>query len=116
MESDENQKKKKKGAQVLVRLSPEEQAHIEKLEGSFGGSVQKIFRKVIMGLSIPTVVLHPETARALLSQVNRIGNNINQISKHMNQGSSRGWYTEFEEAAAELKAIGELLRRHLGHC
>ena len=115
MEDESNKKEKKKGEQILVRLSPEEQAHIQKLTEAYG-SVQKLFRKLISGVSIPTVVLHPEGARGIISELKRIGNNINQISKHLNQGSSRGWYTEFEEAAADLKAIGDLLRKHLGHC
>lgn len=106
----------KKSGQVLVRLNEREYSHALKLAKPLGGSVQNLFRKLIMGASVPTVVLDPEGARSIISELKRIGNNINQIARQMNEGISRGWYDEFEKAAAELSTIENLLRKHLGYC
>lgn len=116
MDTNDPMKKRKQNRGMMLRLPPSEWQKAEAIATSYGETIQKLFRKFVLGIEIPKVVLHPEGSRDLLSAVNRIGNNINQISKRMNEGSQRGWYHEFLQAAGELKEIKEMLRRHLGHC
>ena len=112
---EEKQKRKQKPA-VLIRVSEEELRHMEKVATAYGETVQKLFRKFVNGLTIPKVVLHPEGAQSLLVAINRIGNNINQIARRMNEGNARGWYHEFNQAKDELGEIRNLLRAQLGNC
>ena len=116
MENQEGKSKRKKVPGVYVQLTDEEMKQVENLCMSYGEKVQKLFRRLIFGVELPRVVLHPEGSREILSAVNRIGNNINQIARRVNEGAARGWYYEFEQAAKELAEVRSLLRKHLGYC
>ena len=116
MSDQEQNPKRKKVPSIYVQLTDEEMKQVENLCISYGEKVQRLFRRLIFGVELPKVVLHPESGRDLLTAVHRIGNNVNQIAKRVNQGVTRGWYHEFERTAEELNGIKELLRKHLGYC
>jgi hypothetical protein len=116
MENQNSKPQRKKVPGIYVQLNDEEMKQVENLCISYGEKVQKLFRRLIFGVELPKVVLHPEGSRDLLTAINRIGNNINQIARRVNEGAARGWYHEFERAANELTDIRNLLRKHLGYC
>ena len=115
-ETVEESKARKQNRGMMLRLPAEDWKKVEKLCASYGESVQKLFRRFVSGMEIPKVVLHPESTREILVGITRIGTNVNQIAKRVNQGAQRGWYHEFEEVSRKLEEIKAMIGRQLGHC
>lgn len=113
-ETEERPRKQNRG--LMLRLPPEDWKKVERLCVSYGESVQKLFRRFVAGVELPKTVLHPENTREILVGITRIGTNVNQIAKRVNQGAQRGWYHEFEEVSRKLDEIKAMIGRQLGHC
>ena len=116
MSDQEPNQKRKKVPGIYVQLTEEEMKQVENLCISYGEKVQKLFRRLIFGVELPKVVLHPEGSRDLLGAINRIGNNVNQIARRVNEGHTRGWYHESEKAAAAPSQNRNVLRKPPRHC
>lgn len=67
---------------VLIRLTPKEKTHLKKQAAASGLSVETFVRKLIMGIEI--YPRPPDEVRAIISAINRVGNNINQIARKVN--------------------------------
>lgn len=109
-------KSRKQNRGMMLRLPPEDWKKVEKLCVSYGESVQKLFRRFVTGVELPKTVLHPESTREILIGIARIGTNVNQIARRVNQGAQRGWYHEFEDVNRKLDEIKAMIGRQLGHC
>ena len=116
MTAENDGPKRKQNPGMMVRMPPEDWRLAEKIAISYGETIQRLFRRFIHGVEIPKVVLHPEGSREILIAINRVGTNINQIARRINEGSRAGWYHEFQEASQELAKIRELIGSHLGYC
>ena len=98
----------------LLTLLPEEKALLEKNAFELGLSKADYLRKIILYGSI--VGQHPvidkETGEKLLYEVNRIGNNINQIAYNTNakmHTSGADWREVKKDAFAILELLGGLI-------
>ena len=100
--------------QFKMTLLPEERALLEKNAFELGLSKADYLRKIILYGSI--VGQHPvidkDTGEKLLYEVNRIGNNINQIAYNTNAkmyASGADWREVKKDAFAILELLGSLI-------
>lgn len=77
---------------------------------------------IVTGKSIPVLLkltyfkgpplsplMNPMDQRAVLVELRRIGNNINQIAKHLNSGFREGWNEGFIEVRESVAALRQFV-------
>ena len=108
--SGSNQRQRSKLA--LMRLTPAEAADLQARAQNAGLSVSAYLRACALGDSGPRAKRAPTVHQAMLSEalasLNRVGNNINQIAKHLNSGNHPD-RAAMATARGELMAIIELI-------
>jgi hypothetical protein len=95
---------KEKG--LLVRLTNQEHEQILKKAEQFNVSASQFLCRLGMEKEIPTAE-ESEIFLQIIYQLDRIGNNLNQISKHLSASRKHGWQpnvTEKEILTAALEA------------
>ena len=110
-----NQRQRTKTA--MVRMTPEESAAIMERAQNTGLSTGAYLRACALGDSGPRAKRAPPINRALLGEalasLNRVGNNLNQIAKHLNSGGHPD-STAMTAARAELVALVAAILETLG--
>lgn len=102
---------------VNLRLTEPEQKHIDKQSGKYGIKRSEYIRRLIeqdMGRINLSDMKTQETLlqrKELIYEINRIGNNVNQVAKNVNSGL----YTEYEKKKlfAMMDKINKLLEERL---
>ena len=56
-----------------------------------------------------------ESTHSFLRELNRIGNNFNQVAKHLNAGLREGFDPRIDEIAQDLKSIRRVLEVRYGN-
>jgi hypothetical protein len=95
---------KEKG--LLVRLENHEHEHILKKAEQFNVSASQFLCRLGMEKELPGAA-EAESLLRIIYQLDRIGNNLNQISKHLSASRKHGWpatITEKEILTAALEA------------
>lgn len=73
---------RKRNQAILIRLTDNEKNHLQRQAANAGLKMEPFIRKLIMGVNISP--RPPSNIVNLIREVNRIGNNINQIAKKIN--------------------------------
>lgn len=73
---------RKRNQAILIRLTDNEKNHLQRQAANAGLKMEPFIRKLIMGVNISP--RPPSNIVNLIREVNRIGNNINQIAKKVN--------------------------------
>ena len=73
---------RKRNQAILIRLTDNEKNHLQRQAANAGLKMAPFIRKLIMGVNISP--RPPSNIVNLIREVNRIGNNINQIAKKVN--------------------------------
>jgi len=100
--------KRKATAQVKVRLTEEELLQLKGKVEESGLSQQEYIKKCVLNRKIQNT----DGIKEVLPELKRIGNNLNQIAKKMNEG----FYPRIPEVAnnqKELVEIWQQLRQYL---
>lgn len=95
---------KEKG--LLVRLTSQEHEQILKKAEQFNVSASQFLCRLGLEKEIPAAA-EAENLLRIIYQLDRIGNNLNQISKHLSASRKHGWpasITEKEILTAALEA------------
>jgi hypothetical protein len=95
---------KEKG--ILVRFTASDHEAILKKAEQFNCSVSVFLNRLGLEKEIPNAV-EVQNFLKIIYQLDRIGNNLNQISKHLNASRRHGWtpsVTEKEILTAALEA------------
>jgi MinD superfamily P-loop ATPase len=95
---------KEKG--ILVRFTAQDHEQILKKAEQFNVSVSVMLNRLGMEKQIPTAAVAENMLR-IIYQLDRIGNNLNQISRHLSASRKHGWtasITEKEILTAALEA------------
>ena len=110
MNENPTEKKNKTSAFArFVRLTPEEHTQLLEDEKRTGRSAQELLKRVYFGKS-PIVLLMSDVDRdEFLAQINRIGNNVNQIAKKLNTGIVFGFDQELSHVRILLTHLMNLL-------
>lgn len=91
---------------MTFRLTVEEYKIIKTKISEAGISQQKFLLQTALGKE----VIHIEEFQSLMLQIKKIGVNINQIARHMNE-TGVATKSEIEEVKGELEKIWQLLNR-----
>ena len=101
------------GKAVCVRLSPIEYKRIEKESRKTGKSIPKLLRESHFHQPPRKVLIGKNDVAFLRKDLNRIGNNLNQVTKRLNSGLMHGWSNTLELI---LKQFEDLTRQvHYGY-
>ena len=99
------------GRQVNVRLTDAEYGELETKVKAAGLTVPYVVKKAVTGKRIPPKKppkINDEIALSMASELRRIGTNINQIAKHLNNGRNV-LEDELESIRGELEKIWRTL-------
>jgi hypothetical protein len=109
--------KRQRGETVTVRLTKDERAALETLSSRSGMAAGAFMRAAAFGDAGPRARRRPtadhRTLRQLLGECGRIGNNINQIARRLNQGETVS-LPEIREALAAYRQIRDAIFTALG--
>jgi Mobilization protein NikA len=109
--------KRQRGETVTVRLTKDERAALETLSSRSGMAAGAFMRAAAFGDAGPRARRRPtadhRTLRQLLGECGRIGNNINQIARRLNQGETVS-LPEIREALAAYRLIRDAIFTALG--
>jgi len=109
--------KRQRGETVTVRLTKDERATLETLSSRSGMAAGAFMRAAAFGDAGPRARRRPtadhRTLRQLLGECGRIGNNINQIARRLNQGETVS-LPEIREALAAYRQIRDAIFTALG--
>jgi len=108
--------KRRRGETVTVRLTKEERATLDALSSRSGMAAGAFMRAAAFGDAGPRAQRRPPAdhvaLRQILGQCGRIGNNLNQIAKHLNAGGQPD-IPELRAALAVYPVIGDAIRAAL---
>ena len=99
-----------KGNRTNVRFSEQEFELICKDAANMGETVPSLLKKAYFSRESDGPRFSHDDARRLTMSLNRIGNNLNQITKKINSGFREGFASGVQEIAHELSMI----RRYVG--
>jgi len=109
--------KRQRMKSVRAAVTPAEYSAIQDRARTAGLSVGAYLRLLALGDSGPRAKRAPSVNRELLgdalASLNRVGNNLNQIAKHLNSGGHPD-RAAMAEARAELVGILELILDAIG--
>ena len=97
-ETEKKQKNRKRNISVSVRMTPEEKIQFDKKVLKSGLTQSDFFIKTALQKEIK-VVGSVEQLDRLIFEINKIGVNLNQIAKRMNEGN----FFQAEEALEKIK-------------
>ena len=106
----QSKKAKKPDLRVTVRFSEEEYDRLRVEQYITGDSIPTQLKTAYFKGPRCSPVMNIEEQRGLLTELRRIGNNINQIAKYLNSGFREGWNDEFIQIRDGIAA----LRRFVG--
>lgn len=89
---------------ITVRLSKGERARLDKMCKKSGLKISPLIRQLLLGAKITP--RPPEIAQELYVEINRIGNNINQIARSVNAGIATP-----EDARQALFLLGKVYEK-----
>jgi hypothetical protein len=89
----------------LVRFSAEQFERIKGDARTFGQSIPELLRSAYFGRKLVTPRFSVSDAERIVTAINRVGNNVNQIAKHLNSGFREGFQPLLEEAVLYLVGI-----------
>ncbi|MBQ6415206.1 MAG: MobC family plasmid mobilization relaxosome protein [Butyrivibrio sp.] len=99
---------RKAKVQIIFRVTEEEAEQIKAKVKESGLSQKDYFLKTALGRKIQNT----DGVKAILPELKRIGNNLNQVAKHMNEGNYP-MIKEVQENQKELAELWQQLRQYL---
>ena len=113
MEAQQNETRKienlGKDVSSHVRLSEPEHQRIRKEQQITGKSIPWLLKNAYFKGPLCVPLMGVEEQRALLVELRRIGNNINQIAKKINSGFREGWNEEFNQLCQQVSIVRQYI-------
>ena len=88
-----------------VRFTPEEFQQIVEDETRTDKSAQELLKGAYFGKGRVVILMTDDDRDRLMTQISRIGNNVNQIAKRINSGFAYGFNQEVENVRSLLTAL-----------
>ena len=93
------------GGASYVQMSPSEYKRIKKESKESGKSIPDLLRKSYFGLLPRKVLMNKNDLDVLRKDLNRIGNNLNQIARRLNSGLMHGWSDTLDLVLKEFRTL-----------
>lgn len=96
----------KRSEQLKIRLTMAEIEYVRSVASSNGINISDYARRRMLGVRLPVKTLS-HTDPALISELNAIGNNVNQLTRSVHRGSDFAdyWYEVGQELEHVLKKV-----------
>jgi hypothetical protein len=94
-----------RGRSTHVRLTEAEYRRLQNDRFVSGESIPTLLKASYFRRSQLVPLMNADDARALMIQLSRLGNNVNQIARHLNSGFREGWNDAFQKLCADLAEI-----------
>lgn len=101
------------GGSTCVRMSTKEYLQIVKESDLTGRSIPKLLREAYFGRPPQKVLMNKEDLMILRRDMNKIGNNLNQIARKINSGFMHGWNNTLELVLEQFQILTNQI--HYGH-
>ncbi len=88
-----------------VRFTEDQYSQISDDARVYGKSIPDLLRAAYFGSLPPRPAFSVEDAKRIVAAINRVGNNVNQIARHLNSGFRSGFAPVLDEIRAHLIAI-----------
>ncbi len=100
-----NKTKLSKGGTSCVRMSPSEYKRMKKDSRTSGKSIPELLRDSYFGNLPVKVLVNKNDLDILRKDLNRIGNNLNQVAKRLNSGLMHGWSNTLSLVLEQFKIL-----------
>lgn len=94
-----------RGPCSLVRFSAAQYERIKNDAINLGKSIPRLLRTAYFEGGVVSPIFSAADADRIMAALNRIGNNVNQIAKHLNSGFREGFEPLLEDVVTHLSAI-----------
>lgn len=103
------------GLRTTVRFSPDEYERLTNDKRVTGMSIPGLLKRTYFKGPPLSPLMCPEDQRTALTELRRIGTNINQIAKHLNSGFREGWYEEFVQVRDNVAWLRQFITGFSGN-
>lgn len=96
------------GKASCVKFSLIEYKRISEAARSTGESIPALLKEAFFKRTKLTPVFDRESAQKLISAINKVGNNLNQIARRVNSDIYYGWHhelTQIDESLSKLRSL-----------
>ncbi len=104
-----------KGGASCVRLSPSEYSRIQKDSKTSGKSIPELLRESYFDKPSTKVLMNKDDLAVLRKDLNRIGNNLNQVARRLNSGLMHGWSDTLDLALEQFKTLTNQIHYGYGY-
>ena len=104
----EEKKKPSGGGSSHVRFSPSEYSRILKDKSATGNSIPELLKASYFSSFSYQPLFSKYEVKALRADMQRIGNNMNQVARHLNSGLAFNWDEDFRRISL---LFGEILMK-----
>jgi chemotaxis protein histidine kinase CheA len=104
-EAEKIQSFSKDQQRTTVRFTADEFDQIRNAAELSGESIPRLLKMSFFRGRKLRLLFDKSDAHAICSELRRIGNNVNQIARNVNNGALEGWHSEFAEVAQRLSEI-----------
>ncbi len=94
-----------KGGASHVRMSPSEYDRIKKDSETSGKSIPDLLRESYFSQPPRKVLVGRSDLAILRKDLNRIGNNLNQIARRLNVGLMHGWSDKLDSVLEQFETL-----------
>jgi hypothetical protein len=113
MTKEQKETKKTNNPQTCVRFSQEEYSEVKDESEKLRKTIPTLLKDSYFGRLPTKVLISREELTEIRKDLNRIGNNINQVAKKLNSGLMQGWHPIIEEVKDEFVHLQRTL--HFGY-
>lgn len=99
---------------AYVRLTKDEYEKVKISSQSTGKTVPTLLKEAFLKGGIVIPKFSNDDTRVLARHLSSIGNNLNQIARHLNSGLREGWCLDFERVCKEFTDFKSFLANKNG--
>ncbi len=103
---------------VPIRFTPEQYAQLSEKASRAGMAIGAAARSILLGAAGPRAVKRPPVEKAqlarLLGAIGKLGSNVNQIARALNEGRDAPSLAELAEMRADIAAMRTAVMAALG--
>ena len=101
--------KTSKYLQSHVKFTADEYEAIKEDALLYKKSIPEMLKAIYFGQKIARPLMAPEDGQRVLVELSRVGNNLNQIARHMNTGFRKDFNPAIDEMRDQLQEMRDLL-------